>query len=102
MFWNMTRWYPMLRNMSRMIYMLRKWLKHVENELYNISLKHVVKVLHALIHVKTRLFSFKHVWNMAKHDKKGQAFWNMAKTCWELLIMLWNMPIKACMLNETS
>ncbi len=36
------------------------WLKHVEDELYNISLKHVVKVLHALIHVKTRLFSFKH------------------------------------------
>jgi hypothetical protein len=78
------------------------WLKHVEDELYNISLKHVVKVLHALIHVKTRLFSFKHAWNMAKYDKKGQAFWNMAKTCWELLIMLWNMAIKACMLNETS
>jgi hypothetical protein len=26
----------------------------------------------------------------------------MAKTCWEWLIMLWNMAIKACMLNETS
>jgi hypothetical protein len=59
-------------------------------------------VLHVLIHVKTRLFSFKHAWNMPKYDKKWQVFWNMAKTCRELLIMLWNMPIKACMLNETS